>query len=497
MRPADPAPPGKLRSSRLQRDLLVWLLGPLFVLLVLDTGVSWWTSVRAAGLAHDHALQVLAQQVAHEVRRGDAGQLELTPEAARVLVTGVPDQRAWRISDAAGATMGGSGAFEVVAQTGGGGAAVFTEARIGGQPARLVSAWLPVPAAGGAPLLVQVAETEVGRQALASAILAQEVLPQLLLIALATATVYLGVRRGLRPLSRLRRSLASRSHRDLRPLASERLPAEVRPLADEVNQLMERLGRAMDHQSRFVADAAHQLKTPVSGLKAQIELALRETDPDALHRALRQLRAGADRMARLVAQLLALARNEPDAASRLRLAPTDLAAFALERSMEWVPRALRHGMDLGFEAPARSCPPVLADTERLGDLLDNLIDNAVRYGREGGRITVAVSAQPPGQVRLSVHDDGPRIPAQERERIFERFHRLLGTQAEGSGLGLAIVREIAALHGAQVTLEDGDVAGGDAIGNTFSVTFPGDAAPAAERAGRADVAAFASKNSES
>lgn len=497
MRPADPAPPAQAKAPRLQRDLLVWLLGPLFVLLVLDTGVSWWTSVSAATLAHDQALRVFARQVAQQVRRGDAGRLELAPEAASALLTGLPDRRAWRIADASGATVGGSDALGAAAPSVTDDVAVFVPTRIDGQPARLMSIWLPVPAAGGVPLLVQVAETEAGREALASAILAQEALPQLLLIALATATVYLGVRRGLRPLSRLRRSLASRSHRDLRPLASESFPAEVRPLADEVNQLMERLGRALDHQSRFVADAAHQLKTPVSGLKAQIELALRETDPAALHSALRQLRAGADRMSRLVSQLLALARNEPDAADRLRLAPTDLAAFALERSMEWVPQALARGMDLGFDGPAQACPPVLADVERLRDLLDNLIDNAVRYGREGGRITVAVSGRRQGPVRLSVHDEGPRIPAQERERIFERFHRLLGAQAEGSGLGLAIVREIASLHGAQVTLEDVGGAGSDANGNTFSVTFPAGAHTAAERAGPVGAAVPDSKHLES
>ncbi len=493
MRPADPAPPAQARAPRLQRDLLVWLLGPLLVLMALDTGVSWLTAVRAAGLAHDHALRVFAQQIAQQVRPGAAGKLELGPEAASALVTGMPDRRAWRIADAAGASLGGGGTFEAAERVAPGDAVVFVQTRIDGQPARLASVWLPVSAAGGERLLVQVAETEAGRQALASEILAQEVLPQLLLIALATATVYLGVRRGLRPLSRLRRSLASRSHRDLRPLTSEYFPAEVRPLADEVNQLMERLGKAMDHQSRFVSDAAHQLKTPVSGLKAQIELALRETDPHALHRALRQLQAGADRMSRLVAQLLALARNEPDATSTLRLEPADLAGFALERSMEWVPQALRRGIDLGFDGPAQACPPVLADTERLRDLLDNLIDNAVRYGREDGRITVSVSEQPRGQVRLSVHDDGPRIPAHERERIFERFHRLLGAQAEGSGLGLAIVREIASLHGAQVTLEDD----ADGIGNTFTIMFPALDEAAAEPASAAGARFSISKNPES
>jgi two-component system sensor histidine kinase TctE len=345
---------------------------------------------------------------------------------------------------------------------------VFYQDRLRGEPVRVVAAWIPLPPeAGGVAVLVQVAETLNQRNALAREILAHAIVPQLLLIALATGAVWFGVGNGLWPLERLRHALARRSHLDLDPIDKRGVPLEVQPLVDEVNDLMARLGQALDQRNRFIADASHQLKTPVSGLKAQIELALRENDPQRLQHAMAQLYLGVDRLSRLVRQLLSLARNEPGAADSLRLQPLDLSALALEVSMEWVPQALRRQIDLGFEGG--EVPRMIrADADRLRELLNNLVDNAVRYSREGGRITVGVQATADGQVRLAVNDDGPHIPPEERTRIFERFHRLLGTQADGSGLGLAIVSEIATLHGARISLTEDE----DGIGNTFSVLFP-------------------------
>jgi two-component system sensor histidine kinase TctE len=194
---------------------------------------------------------------------------------------------------------------------------------------------------------------------------------------------------------------------------------------------------------------------------------LREAEPQRLHHSLAQLYVGVDRLSRLVQQLLALARNEPGAIDAVQMQSLDLNVLALETSMEWVPQALKQGIDLGFEG---SGGPLMltADADRLRELINNLIDNAVRYSRRGGRVTVATRRCADGGAQLSISDDGPSIPVAERKRIFERFHRLLGTHADGSGLGLAIVSEIATLHGARITLEE-DV---DGVGNTFSVHFP-------------------------
>ena len=174
-------------------------------------------------------------------------------------------------------------------------------------------------------------------------------------------------------------------------------------------------------------------------------------------------------MSRLVAQLLSLARNEPTTVKRLELASLDLSKLAFDVTMEWVPEAYRKNVDLGFEG-VEPHAAIRGDATRLTELLNNLLDNAIRYSQSDGRVTVRVASHPP---RVSVSDDGPVIPVAERERIFERFHRLLGSHADGSGLGLAIVQEIAKLHDAKITLAED----ADGLGNTFTVTFPEQTAP--------------------
>jgi two-component system sensor histidine kinase TctE len=217
-------------------------------------------------------------------------------------------------------------------------------------------------------------------------------------------------------------------------------------------------------QSRFVSDAAHQLKTPIAAVEAQLEVALREEEPARLRDSVRKLQPGLARLSRLVSQLLSLARNEPEAVHTVVFKPLDLNALALEAATAWVPEALRKRIDLGFEAAVQASI-VPGDAGRLRELLDNLLDNAIRYTDEGGRVTVRVTPGPPPAIAVS--DDGPSIPPHERERVFERFHRLLGSSRDGSGLGLAIAQEIARLHKAAITLGDD----ADGVGNTFVVSF--------------------------
>jgi two-component system sensor histidine kinase TctE len=453
-------------EPRLQRKLLAWLLAPLLALLALDTAAAWWVAQRSAGQVYDRALLEIAREIALHVNEvGGRPQLQLSDAAAAILLTDAQDRLFFRVDGPDGQLLGGDAA--IPAATNAGGQPRFEAARVHGEPVRLVVARLPIGDGSGASAVqVQVAETLHKRRALGLEMLANIVVPQLLLIALATLLVWLGIARGLDPLQRLRRAVAGRSHLDLSPIETHDVPGEVRPLVDEVNALMARLARTFDFQNRFVADAAHQLKTPVSGLKAQIELALRENEPERVRHSLAQLYISADRLSRLVRQLLSLARNEPGALENVQLHPLDLNAFALDVSMEWVPQAIKRNIDLGFEG-AQQPLMIDADADRLRELVNNLIDNAIRYSEEGGRVTVQASRAADGQCRLAISDDGPAIPVEERARVFERFHRILGTQEDGSGLGLAIVSEIASLHGARITLED-DV---DGVGNTFTVFF--------------------------
>ncbi|NML43952.1 sensor histidine kinase [Ramlibacter sp. G-1-2-2] len=453
-------------GPRLQRKLLAWLLGPLFLLLVLDTAAAYWNSLRFSNLAYDRALHEIARELALHVKPGaPRPQLELSPGEEALLLLDQQDRLSFRVTAEDGTVLGGDASLPAPQQAiPRNGQPVFYEGVMHDEAVRIVAAWLP---AGNTVVQVQVAETLHKRQRLTLEMLANVVLPQLLLIVAATAVVWFGVSRGLQPLQRLRRAVSDRSHLDLSPVPLEDVPGEVRPLVEEVNDLLARLARTFDFQNRFVADAAHQLKTPVSGLKAQIELALRETDPERVRHSLAQLFISADRLSRLVRQLLSLARNEPGALDTVQLQPLDLHAFALEVSMDWVPHAIRRNIDLGFEGPDE---PLMidADRDRLRELINNLIDNAIRYSQEGGRVTVrAGRAADAVKAELAISDDGPKIPLAERDRVFERFHRLLGTPTDGSGLGLAIVSEIATLHGASITLEEDT----DGIGNTFTVFF--------------------------
>jgi two-component system sensor histidine kinase TctE len=457
-------------ERRLQRTLLAWLLGPLLFLLVLDTAFTYWSSLRFSNLAHDRSLHEIAREVVLHVKSYSTGpKFEMSPAVERVLLTDQDDRVFYTVTTQNGVLIGGDTALQAPTLA-------FPkddkplayDTLLHDTPVRVVASWMPLgDDRASSRVLVQVAETLNKRNRLAWEILASVVVPQLLLIVMATLVVYLGISRGLAPLSRLERAVSHRSHLDLSPVEIKGVPGEVRPLVEEVNDLMMRLSKTLDFQNRFIADAAHQLKTPVAGLKAQIEMALREDDPQQVRHSLAQLYVGADRLSRLVRQLLSLARNEPGAVDNVELQALDLDAFALEISMEWAPQAIRHGVDLGFESNNR---PVMigANADRLRELINNLVDNAVRYSQKGGRVTVAVARTADGQGQLSISDDGPSIPVQERTRIFERFHRLLGAHADGSGLGLAIVSEIATLHGARITLEE-DL---DGIGNTFSVFFP-------------------------
>lgn len=448
----------------LRKQLLTWLLAPLFLLLIVDTFVSYRVALEFSQRAYDRSLLEIARDVALHLRPDVSGGvgLALGPEALALLLEDSTDRIAFEVTDAGGRPVAGVAIAPAPAPRA---TPSYYDGELDGEPVRIVELRVEPERASPRPrAIVRVAETMHRRGALAREILLSVVLPQALLILVAGLVVWVGVVHGLAPLERLRQAVAARSHREWRPTAAEDVPGEVRPLLLAIDDLVARLDHALTLQSRFIGDAAHQLKTPVAALQAQLELAMREDDPARMREALANAHRGLGRVARVVAQLLSLARNEPEASASVALVPLDLAALALEAASEWAPAALRRGIDLGFEAPPAPVT-IRGDAGRLRELLDNLVDNAVRYSREGGRMTVRVGAAPPS---LHVDDDGPGIPPAERERIFERFHRLLGHVEGGSGLGLAIAREIARIHGAEIALADD----ADGIGNTFSVTFP-------------------------
>lgn len=452
----------------LRTQLLKWLAVALALLFFADTIASYWMGQTLAGRAYDRALVEMARDVSLHLRRVDADgtiQLDLPPAALAVLFNDPSDRIFHEVTTPGDDRVAGMALPRPSAVASEAGEVLY-DGRVDGQPVRVVQLTVASELETGRPAaIVRVAKTLGQRTLLAREMLLGMVVPQLLLIALAAAVVWVGVVLGLRPLEVARASVASRSPQDLGRVPLTGVPGEVRPLLNAINGLLERLDRVLTLQRRFVADAAHQLKTPVAALLAQIEVAVREKDPERRQEQLQSLNAGLERLARLMSQLLSLARNEPEGANAVKLRPLDLPALALDAASAWVPEALRRGIDLGFEG-GDAVITVQGDAMRLRELLDNLLDNAVRYSSAGGRVTVRVE----DGLRPAVHiaDDGPTIAAEDRALIFERFHRILGSPGDGSGLGLAIAQEIAHAHGAEIGL----AADGDGIGNVFSIVFP-------------------------
>ncbi len=457
------APP----SFTLRGQLLRWLLVPLLLIFILDISGSYFFARRLADRLYDGELMEIARELSLHVKHAGAGYTwDLEADAERTLLLDQADRIFYNVHAPDGRVLAGDAGLPLHSLPPLKASAYF-EAQSNGEPVRVASLRLrPPPGSADAPVVVQVAETLNKRGNLAREVFFDLTLPQLLLILIAGGAVWFGVRRGLAPLQRLQQAVAARSHLDLSPVSLHEAPGEVRPLLSSVNDLMARLNEVLTFQNRFIADAAHQLRTPVAGLKAHIELALRDEDPAEIKRGLAHLYTGVQRMSHLVGQLLSLARNEPNTVNKLELIPLDLNKLAFEVTMEWVPEAYKKDIDLGFD-DAEKHVMIGGDALRLTELLNNLLDNAIRYSRAGGRVTVRVNQDP--TPRVSISDDGPSIPVAERQRVFERFHRLLGSHTDGSGLGLAIVREIATLHRAEISLDDD----ADGEGNLFTVAFPG------------------------
>jgi two-component system sensor histidine kinase TctE len=327
---------------------------------------------------------------------------------------------------------------------------MFYEADYRGEPVRLVATWeVVLHGAQRRHLLVQVAETLEARQLLTRRLVLQSATIQLALIALAVAMIVLGVRRGLAPLKRLRDEVRARGANDLTPIATRAVPREVAPLIHAINAHTERQRQLSEAQLRFVANASHQLKTPLTLLRARVGQALMQKDVEAMRAILAQLDEATEATGRLVGQLLALARSEPGHVMPAQ--ELDLTALAQVATFELLPAAMAKRIDLGFEG--EQPVPVRADGVLLRELVTNLVHNAVTYTQDGGRVTVSVGHRD-ARPLLQVVDDGPGIPADDRPKVFERFYRATHATQPGSGLGLAIVREICVRYGIEVSLDD-------------------------------------------
>jgi two-component system sensor histidine kinase TctE len=463
-------------------EILDWMLAPLFLLWPMSVAITYVVAQNIADVPYDRALANNVRVIASQVSMADGKTvLRITDAAREIMRADETDSVFWLVLGGQGQYLGGDRELPLPkgADLAEPGSVRYEDDTLRGFAVRLAYTRVDTRAPGGRMPLVVVAETTEKRTRLANEIIKGVIIPQFVVLPIAVLLVWFGLSRGVAPLNALQQRLRARRPDDLSPIDERAAPTEIAPLVAAINDLLHRLSATVQTQRRFVADAAHQLKTPLAGLRTQAEFALRDASPDEMQASLRQLVAGSERATRLVNQLLLLAHAENPAA--VGLAPTDLNALAREQTMQWAPQALSVGTDLGFEDAERKViiegNPIL-----LGEMLNNLLDNALRYTPRGGRITVRVRAQDDTAL-LEVEDSGPGIAPSERERVFDRFYRVLGTAADGSGLGLAIVREIAQKHGANTFIEDNPTPQSTLPGMRLTVRFAlaANGAPASSR----------------
>jgi two-component system sensor histidine kinase QseC len=298
--------------------------------------------------------------------------------------------------------------------------------------------------------LVQVAEQRHARDELLETVVGNMLLPVLIVLPVMGALIWFGISRGLRPLNTISNEVAQRQPENLSPLALHSVPDEIAPLVRDLNRLFDRVRESLDKERRFTADAAHELRTPLAAIKTQAQVAQASTDDDERRQSLTKVIEGCDRATRLVEQLLTLARLEPENYEANE--SCELRSIAQQVIAELAPDAVARNIELNLLAEEEA--NVKGVAALLGILVRNLVDNAVRYSPANSEVQIRIDSSADRAI-LNVCDQGPGIPEGEKERIWDRFYRVLGTGETGSGLGLSIVRQIADLHHADIETADG------------------------------------------
>lgn len=465
-------------------EILDWMLAPLLFVWPVSIAVTHFFANSVASYPYDQSLREQVSAIARQVRFvGQKPEIQLSGPSRALLRSDEIDSVYYHVVTRDGQILSGDRELplpeKLVPRLGSAqtflvedeeddeditpGEVYFRDTQANGQGLRIAYMYLDGPSLPKSRwLLVEVGETLEKRSQLANKIIASVILPQFVLIPLTVILVWFGLSQGLKPLNRLRAKIESRPRADLSPIRSRHVPEELQPLFSAFNAMLERMRANVEAQQRFIADAAHQLRTPLTGLKTQAQLAMRENDPVELRHALTQIAAGVDRAAHMVSQLLLLARTETGDEVQHRMEPLDLNALLREIVEDWVMRSLTLGIDLGYE-PAQTPQTVLGNAFLLREMTNNLIDNALSYTPRGGSVTCRVV---PGRGKdetgmteeeealavLEIEDSGISINPAHAQLVFERFYRGDDTGVEGSGLGLSIVREIAAMHDGHATL---------------------------------------------
>jgi len=445
------------KPTSIRRWLLIFLLSSAMLMMSCAAVVTYWVAQHLANSAYDRALLDPALDIADNVRLGTSGaHVDLPEKALEALTYDQVDKVIFQVRSGENGIIDGVPDLPPPPEFDPG-QHLFFDGNYHGANIRVAALRSP------SGIVVQVGETLHKRNRLVGEILVAELVATALIALGLIALAWYGVTRGLLPFERLRRELLARTPSDLRPLTEASSPIEIAPVIIAFNQLLGHLREANTMQKRFLTNAAHQLRTPLAGLQMHLELLFRRELPTDVRTELERIHGATLRATRLATQLLALANAESAPQRGRERRGIDLLTVASAAARYWAPRAFELKIDLGFSLEHAV---ILGDSLLLAELVDNLIDNALRYTPAGGRVTVATGYDR-DRPHLSVEDTGPGIAPAERNKVFERFYRITGTQGEGSGLGLAIVREVADGHGATVEIGACNEHGGTRVRITF------------------------------
>jgi two-component system sensor histidine kinase TctE len=440
-------------NSSISRQLILWLTVPLTLLALAGVLIHYFNSLAPQVITIDHQLKDASAALVRQMTT-DAG--DAAPPAQGSLDHGIR----YAVRDSSRSLIAGDARLPAALRTDGANP-VYTTSQIDQHRVRMLSVRIETSAG---PRFLTLANELSGGEPAARYGFMSTLLWDFVQLDLTLVLVWAGIQLGLRPLRRLRNEIAERSSLDLRPIAESSVPREVAPLAATLNRLFALLRTTSQSQQQFIADTAHQLRTPLTGMLAQLDLLMAEPASKQFQQRLAMLQTGLKQLSHSTNQLLSLARADAAVSGTARKQDVDLRKLAGDVAAKFFDRALKANIDLGVDLhPA----VVSADPSLLDDLIGNLIDNALQYTPGGGHITVSAGVRA-GRVFLSVEDNGPGIPEADRQRVRQRYVRLPNSPGHGSGLGLAIVDDIARLYDADLTIESG----ANGAGTRVSIQFP-------------------------
>ncbi|WP_029148408.1 sensor histidine kinase [Methylophilus sp. 5] len=439
----------------LKNQLRLWLLLPMLLVLGVSAALSYSRALLYATQAYDQSLLRTVLALADEViiDANNEAKIEIPEVASHLLSYNEGDRIYIRINGPQGKLVFGEAKLPLPAKPPAGNQQIYYNSAYKGEAIRAVTFGLPESKAADARnILITMAETTGKRDAMVAEMVEEMLLPQVLMMILAAIVIELGIHFALKPMQDLRESLHQRSHRDLSPLHTDSSPLELQPLVQAMNALLSRVKAGLQQQQQFIADASHQLRTPIAGLQTQAELALRSHPPAAVQEPLNYMLRSTTRLSHLIQRLLSMARTDA-ASSQLEFQPVSLTDIIYDECARWVGPASDKQLELEVLIETRQ-DKVVGDALMLSEMLNNLLENAIQYTPEQGLLEIRLW-QSEQYLMLQVSDSGLGIPPDQTALIFERFHRLDPNQGNGCGLGLAIVAEIAEHHNATITVASG------------------------------------------